>query len=66
MRNYPEAAVVFCFHKFRAGGPGALPDLTRKEQKRSCWPRGNDGLAVKAACRQDERSSAKKPHNGVG
>lgn len=58
--------LCFVFINSELGAPVPLPDLTRKEQKRSCWPQGNDGLAVKAARRQDKRSSAKKPHNGVG
>lgn len=51
----------FVFINSEPGAPVPLPGWRRKEQKRRCRPQGDDGLAVKAACRQDERSNTKKP-----
>lgn len=51
----------FVFINSEPGASVPLPGWRRKEQKRWCRPQGDDGLAVKAACRHDKRSHAKKP-----
>lgn len=57
VRNYLVAALVFCFHEFRAWGPRAhskpLPGClwTGKEQKRPCLPQTSYGLAWETATR---------------